>query len=187
MMNHYESNSSIPIRQKPVRELHTSIWAVVGFAFILLSVACLAVTIGSLVRTIDGIATTGPVQYFIELFLFLGVCAIFGFGGYRLIKRGIVVSTQMAAFDKANTTTEAKVLRRHVEHVVRFDDEYDEYSVVVQFETDSGQFSLKAFVHKAIFDRMSPDKSVSVRYANSDPTVVLFEGESFSLDLSSWR
>ena len=49
--------------------------------------------------------------------------------------------------------------------------------VIVHFETSSGQVNLRADVSKQVFDEITPEKMVKIRYAETDPRIALLEGE----------
>ncbi len=83
----------------------------------------------------------------------------------------------MNEFEKATTSTGVTVLDRYTEE----DRDYSGYSisyyVVVRFDAVEKQYFIKAMVSKKLYEKAEQGKILSVTYANSNPCILLFEGE----------
>ena len=106
----------------------------------------------------------------------------FVLAGIWFLKRSRLRHDTQKEFEEGLTETMAKVLKRYIEHVETYDDEYDVGHVVVQFETKSGQVTLHAKntgskTFEKIFDEISPAKMVKITYSASDHRIALLEGE----------
>lgn len=176
------SKSSIKTRRKPVGQVHSIIWAIAGIVFLLISITCIVVSIPSFIENASNLKEIGLGKYVRDLALFTGFCALFGFSGYGLIRGGIKTSNEKNAFEKGNTITDAKVLKRY-KRLHKSENPYLDTGdqvhlyIVVQFETESGSLSLKAEVSKKLYDQISLHEIISVKYTNSNPRIALLEGE----------
>jgi len=181
------SKSSYRERKKPIKKVHTIIWALAGTIFLLISIICTIVMIPTAIASTFFVDQKSvDVSYYLkntgQILLFVGLCVLFGYSGYGLIRRGIQADDEKTEFDRANTTTEAKVLKRY-ERVIkaRKSDPYDQdivkRYVIIQFETDAGPISLEAEISHRLYKRISTDENLEVKYFNSDPSVALIQGE----------
>lgn len=177
------SKSRYRTRTKPLKVVHPIVWALAGLAFLLLSVPCLGVTVVGGASSFRGMSTAGQVAKNLGgILLFLGVGAIWGYGGYGLIRAAREAHRKRAEFMAGNVTVEGRVVQR-IEQKITSSDPYagadrTEWVVLVQFPTDSGEMSLAAKVSKRLYRSLAPDQVIRVRYATADPTMALLEGES---------
>jgi hypothetical protein len=76
-------------------------------------------------------------------------------------------------FEEAHTTTEARILDRD------FKETHDiwYYYVTIQFDADGKQMTLSASVSEELYDKAEQGKTLTTRYADANPRIVLFEGE----------
>jgi len=109
---------------------------------------------------------------------------LWGFFGlfYIFIGSWIIVASvksrkAMNEFEKGTTSTGATVIDRYTEA----DRDYSGYSisyyVVVRFDAVEKQYFIKEMVSKKLYEKAEQGKILSVTYANSNPCILLFEGE----------
>ena len=83
-------------------------------------------------------------------------------------------------FDKESIETNAKVVN-HFEETIEASGPYDDDRilryVIVQFESSSGQVTLRADISKKVFDLISSKELVKIRYADTNPRIALLESE----------
>ena len=107
----------------------------------------------------------------------LGFNAIFVLAGSWLMWRGKITEKERNEFVEGHSAVEGRVLNRYEQaHHGDRGDTYT-YHVTVHFETNEGLFELDANVAKSLFNSVSEGQTISVRYADSDPTIAMLEGE----------
>ena len=145
-------------RIKPTKSWEMFMKIAIGFPFIAVGVAlCIEKP-----TTTEGIRSLGL------FFILIGSC---------IIVDSVISRKAMNKFEKATTSTEATVLDRYTEE----DRDYSGYSisyfVVVRFDAVEKQYFIKAMVSKKLYEKAEQGKILSVTYANSNPCILLFEGE----------
>lgn len=147
----------------PTKSLETFMTIAIGFLIIAFGVAWCIEMPTTAEGTVD------------KLWIFFGLSYIFI--GSIIIVDSVKSRKAMNEFEKATTSTEATVLDRYTEE----DRDYSGYSisyyVVVRFDAVEKQYFIKAMVSKKLYEKAEQGKILSVTYANSNPCILLFEGE----------
>jgi len=112
-----------------------------------------------------------------KLWGFFGLFYIFI--GSIIIVDSVKSKKAMNEFEKATISTEATVLDRYTEEdfVVGYGGCSSSYYVVVRFDAVEKQYFIKAMVSKKLYEKAEQGNILSVTYANSNPCILLFEGE----------
>ena len=108
--------------------------------------------------------------------ILIGALSIYG--GRRFMLQARVSGTEQGEYEKGHSTAQGIVLKRFEEvRSMGRDNDITIYTVVIQFDTKAGPYTLRADVPKRLFRSTSPEETIKVRYADSDPTIALLEGE----------
>jgi hypothetical protein len=119
-----------------------------------------------------------PIDIFVTLAVFVIAPLVWGFGGYDLVKRAQYYFATWSAFRRDNRSAEAAVIRKYRRTKTDSEGmEYQQYYVVIKFETDSRACLLKAEVKKGVYEKYSAGKLMQVRCAKKNPTIAVLEGE----------
>jgi hypothetical protein len=109
---------------------------------------------------------------------FIGL--IFIFIGLSLIVGAVKSRRAMNEFEKTTTSTGATVLDRYIEEnsgVPGYGGDSTIYYVVVRFDAVEKPYFINAMVNKRLYEKADRGKILNVTYANSNPCILLFEGE----------
>jgi hypothetical protein len=115
-----------------------------------------------------------------------GVLALLGFVGLFFIYQGVKMIIDAARSEKAmgvledaSTTIKATVLDRYIkEHSDEYGRKSYTYHIAVQFDAGGKRLTLAARVSKGVYNARERDQTLTVRYANADPRIVLIAGEA---------
>jgi hypothetical protein len=109
---------------------------------------------------------------------FMGL--IFIFIGLILIVGAVRGRKAMNEFEQATTSTRAKVLDWYIKEdsgVPCYGGDFTSYYVLVRFDAVEKEYFIKAMVSKMLYEKAEQGEIRSVTYANSNPCILLFEGE----------
>ena len=166
-------------RKKPIASVHTGNFAIAGALSIATGVLCGGFGI-YYVSTALGSSSDFQIDAALELItgiaVIVGLAAIFIFGGRRLRMGSRVRSAEREEYEEGHSTAQGIVLERFKQTRGGMDS-YTTYHVVVQFDTKAGPYILSADVPKRLFRSTIPEGPINVRYADTDPTIALLEGE----------
>jgi hypothetical protein len=112
--------------------------------------------------------------------MFCGLTGLVILGaGLKIVVDAMRGGGGVRAFARNSTSTDATVLNRYTEHQAGADigDSRETYYIVVRFVAEGQQRTLHAEVDEHMYTACWRGRPLSVRYANTDPSIALLEGE----------
>lgn len=151
-----------------------SIWIVgLGVAWMIFSVYSMDnQLIGS--QFTDGESILKFLKFLLMSMLVVG--AFYLLGNWFIRRSKMRASTQNT-FSEGHTSTDGAVTNKRIQKDQSMDGGPDRYYLTVRFNTPSGPYLLDAEVNRRAYKIATKDESISIRYADADPRIALFEGE----------
>ena len=167
-------------RIEPVGTGHVTCISIIGFSIWIvgLGVVWEIFSVYSMDNQLMGSQITdgGSIQKFLK-FLLMSLLIVGAF--YLLvncfIRRSKMRSSILQTYLEGNTSTRGTVVNKRVSPGDM--DSPDRYFISVQFNTESGSYTLSSEVNRRVYKNATKGGSIGIRYADTDPRIVLFEGE----------